>query len=112
MSAIAPKSMRQACRLCSRRPSSLKPTSTLQAQIKSLPSQRRNYVSETKPDNATVNIDTAIKADQKSFIEQTGKRPQDVTMPSTQMSADTMMSPAAGMFLEILPIRWCASNIC
>jgi hypothetical protein len=57
---------------------------------------RRNYVSETKPASATVNVDTAIKADQKAFLKQTGTRPQDAIMPTTGMSADVMMSPTAG----------------
>ena len=60
--------------------------------------QRRSYVSESKPDKATVNVESTIKADQRSFAEQTGKRPQDVEMPSTGMSGDTMMSPAAGQW--------------
>lgn len=53
-------------------------------------------MSETKATNATVNVDTAIKADQKAFLKETGTRPKDATMPTTGMSADVMMSPTAG----------------
>jgi cysteine desulfurase len=57
---------------------------------------RRNYVSETKPASATVNVDSTIKAEQKAFLKETGTRPQDAIMPTTGMSADVMMSPTAG----------------
>lgn len=45
-------------------------------------------------------MDSAIRADQKSFMKQTGKRPEDATMPTTGMSADVMMSPAAGVLKQ------------
>lgn len=45
-----------------------------------------------------MNVDSTIKADQKAFLQQTGTRPQDAIMPTTGMSADAMMSPAAGKF--------------
>jgi cysteine desulfurase len=59
-------------------------------------SGRRGYVSESKKDSAQVNIDTAIRADQKKFLQQAGTRPENVEMPITGMSADAMMSPVAG----------------
>ena len=102
MSTVAPKTFRNAARLCCRRASNtsrLGQSSFARAAI-CQPCQRRNYVSATKPDNATVNVDTTIKADQKAFLDSTGKRPQDVQMPTTGMSADAMMSPAAGVLKQ------------
>lgn len=61
---------------------------------------RRSYVSESKPDRAQVDVDTAIKADQHAFTAQTGKLPEDMKMPGTDMSADVMMSPAAGILKQ------------
>ena len=60
----------------------------------------RSYVSESKPDKAQVNIDTAIKADHKAFLAQTGQLPENVKMPGMEMSADVMMSPAAGILKQ------------
>ena len=82
---------RQALRTASRRC----PASAW-ARSPRLVAARRHYVSETKPSNATINVDTTIKADQASFLKQTGERAQDATMPTTGMSADAMMSPTAG----------------
>ena len=67
---------------------------------------RRNYVSRTRPANATVNVsvDTAIKADQKAFLKETGTPPQDAIMPTTGMSADVMLSPTAGMPPSLHPL--------
>jgi len=95
---MAPTIARQALRIASRR----YPSSALSR----LPSRgaaagtRRSYVSETKPINATVNVDTAIKADQKAFLKETGKRPQEAMMPTTGMSADVMLSPTAGLLKQ------------
>lgn len=98
MSAIAPTVARQALRIASRRyPSSAFPR-LVSRSVLSGSGDRRHYVSETKPSNATVNVDTAIKADQKSFLGQTGRRAEDATMPTTGMDADVMMSPTAGSF--------------
>jgi cysteine desulfurase len=59
---------------------------------------RRGYVSGSKPDNAQVNIDTAIRADQKAFVQQVGKMPENQTVPGTSVNADVMMSPMAGTY--------------
>ena len=59
---------------------------------------RRTYVTETKRDNASVNVDTAIRAEQKAFFQETGKLPEKQTMPGTNVNADAMMSPIAGKF--------------
>ena len=61
---------------------------------------RRYYVSETKPDRATVNVETTIRADQKAFISETGQLPENVRMPGTGLSGDAMMSPAAGILKQ------------
>lgn len=105
MSNMAPNTFRNAARLCCRRSSnatrfsSSTPFARACVHQSSQP-QRRSYVSNTKPDNATVNVETAIKADQKSFLAQTGSKPQDVQMPTTGMSGDAMMSPAAGVLKQ------------
>lgn len=61
---------------------------------------QRNYVSESKADRAQVNVDTAIKADHHAFTAQTGRLPEMVKMPGTEMSADVMMSPTAGILKQ------------
>jgi len=60
----------------------------------------RTYVSETKKDSAQVNVDTAIRADQKAFFKETGKLPEHQTMPGTMVNADAMMSPIAGVLKQ------------
>jgi cysteine desulfurase len=104
MPSVAPAAVRQAARLCSHNLSS----STL--LIRCLPDLRtsalisgtrlriglRSYVSESKKDNAQVNVETAIKGDQRDFVSETGRRPGDLEITSvTGMSADAM-NPAAG----------------
>ena len=105
MSNITPVSMRQVSRLYSKSfPSSTR-------RFRSAPHfrasgvclnahRRRTYVSTTKPDKADVNVDTAIRADHHAFTAQTGALPENVKMPGTGLSADTMMSPAAGILKQ------------
>ncbi|KAF2005745.1 cysteine desulfurase [Amniculicola lignicola CBS 123094] len=101
MSSTAPTAARQALRICSRRYASTAFARTAPRVAASLAtSGRRRYVSETKPSNATVNVDTTIKAEHKAFLSQTGQRPPDVTMPTTAMAADVMMSPGAGILKQ------------
>lgn len=57
-------------------------------------------MSESKKDNAQVSVDTAIKADHRAFLAQTGKEPADVPMTGTGLSAEAMMSPAAGVLKQ------------
>lgn len=59
---------------------------------------RRGYVSETKKDSAQVNVDTAIRAEQKAFFAETGKLPENQIVPGSGVNADAMMSPIAGMY--------------
>lgn len=57
-------------------------------------------MSETTRDNAQVsNIDTAIRADQKAFFRETGKSPEHQVVSGTDVTADAMMSPMAGVYL-------------
>ena len=105
MSNIAPTAMRQASRTCSRRlstPNALsKGSSYRRAAVATTPSNpsRRTYVSESKSDKAQVNIDSAIKADQKAFIQQTGTKPQNAES-GAHVPGDMMMSPAAGILKQ------------
>ncbi|ORY09029.1 pyridoxal phosphate-dependent transferase [Clohesyomyces aquaticus] len=101
MSNITPNAARQALRACSRRCSASTVSRFTPRAASALgPRGRRNYVSETKPSNATVNVDTAIKADHKAFLNETGKKSKDALMPTTGMSADVMMSPTAGILKQ------------
>ncbi|KAF2087411.1 cysteine desulfurase [Saccharata proteae CBS 121410] len=100
MSTLAPSAARQVLTRGARRLSTNSlPRTSLRAAT-AVRNGRRSYVSETKANNATVNIDTAIKADQKAFLRQTGDKPEDVKMPTTGMSADAMMSPNAGILKQ------------
>lgn len=97
MPTLSPSVARQALRIASRRyPASPLPRCPPRLAAGSGGHGRRDYVSETKPSHATVNVDTTIKAEQKAFLQKTGERPQDATMPTTGMGADAMMSPTAG----------------
>lgn len=105
MSGLAPGVLRQVPRACSRRFSSNNVTPLTHLRPAAGPAQtslcRRTYVSESKPQQAQVSdVETAIKPDQKNFIKQTGNLPSQVKMPGTEMSADTMMSPAAGILKQ------------
>ncbi|KAK7509686.1 pyridoxal phosphate-dependent transferase [Phyllosticta citriasiana] len=96
MSAFTPSAARQAIRLGSRRfPSHALPAASLRSVTPA-----RSYVSETKPNHATVNVDAAIKADQKAFLREKGIAPSDAKMPTTGLSGDAMMSPKAGILKQ------------
>ena len=107
MSVATPLTLRHTSRLCSPRLSS-SPGLVRSLQHRrptrgytGLPvSPRRSYVSETRADKAQVNIDTAIKAEHKAFAAQTGSLPRNVQIPGTEMSADMMLSPAAGILKQ------------
>lgn len=102
MSHIAPQAARQALRHCSRRLSTAStPSFAAQAPRACIARQgRRNYVSESAPKNATVDVEKTIRQDQRAFLNETGTKPQDAEMPTTGMSADAMMSPAAGILKQ------------
>lgn len=58
-------------------------------------------MSESRPSSAQVSdIDSAIKADQKSFIQKSGKLPSESTIPGTGMSGDVAMSPQAAILKQ------------
>lgn len=60
----------------------------------------RNYVSNSKPQGAQVSdVESAIQADQKKFIQQTGALPQQA-ISGAGVAGDTMMSPAAGILKQ------------
>lgn len=103
MSSIAPTIARQALRIAARR----HPASAVARTSLRTAASRRNYVSETRANNATVNVDTTIQAEKKAFLNQTGEKAAEATMPTTGMSADAMMSPSAGEYRH-LPRRHCA----
>lgn len=100
MSNIASVSLRQASRLCVKQVSSSGLARTALPRVVA-PSasklSRRGYVTESKKNNAQVNVDTAIKADQKAFFAETGKLPENQGMNGTNVNADAMMSPIAGI---------------
>jgi cysteine desulfurase len=100
MSGIASKSLRQASRLCLKQPASavlLHSTATARVAAISQKTSRREYVSATGKDSAQVNVDTAIRAEQKAFFAETGKLPESQSIPGTGVNAEAMMSPMAGM---------------
>jgi len=100
MASLASSTLRQTFRTCSRKSSSFQALKSPVCASRCKASERRSYVSESKRDNATVNIDTTIKADHDAFLQTTGKHPRDISMPITGMSADVMMSPAAGILKQ------------
>lgn len=61
---------------------------------------RRAYVSETKRDSASINVDTAIRAEQKAFFAETGRLPEKEIVPEASVNADAMMSPMAGVLQQ------------
>jgi cysteine desulfurase len=105
MSGLAPGVLRQVPRACSRRLSTSNVRRLPHLRPAAGPAQgsldRRTYVSESKSKQAQVSdIESAIKADQKNFIKQTGNLPSQMKVPGTEISADTMMSPSAGILKQ------------
>ncbi|KAK3722381.1 cysteine desulfurase [Vermiconidia calcicola] len=101
MSNIAPTAVRRILRQCSRRVSSASSPFATQAPRACLASpSRRSYVSESSPKNATVNVESTMRQDQRAFINETGIRPKDTTLPGGEISGDVAMSPAAGILKQ------------
>lgn len=100
MPTMPANTLRQASRLCLKQSSSttsvLRNSAARAAGISNQTTSKRGYVSATKKDNAQINVDTAIRADQKAFFAETGKLPENTIMPGTDVNADAMMSPMAG----------------
>ncbi|RJE20924.1 cysteine desulfurase [Aspergillus sclerotialis] len=105
MSTIAPSALRQASRSYARRLSSSQSSwAPFSKRVFATPPNtsipKRCYVSETKSGNAQVNVDTAIKAEQKAFMNQTGVQPQNAEVPGSAIPGDTTMSPSAGILKQ------------
>ncbi|TVY14277.1 Mitochondrial cysteine desulfurase [Lachnellula arida] len=104
MPTMPANTLRQASRLCLKQSSSttgvLRNSAARAAGISNQTTSKRGYVSATKKDNAQVNVDTAIRADQKAFFAETGKLPEKTIMPGTDVNADAMMSPMAGVLKQ------------
>ena len=101
MANVGSTSLRQAARLCTKNVSSagLIRSSALPRAVIGASGQKvsgRRYISKTKKDAAQVNVESAIKADQKKFFAETGKNPLDQPMHVTRANADAMMDPMAG----------------
>merc|ERR1711939_470282 len=90
MSSMVSTSLRQASRLL--RTSSIRPAGISSRYVR--------RVSSTSKDSAQVNINTAIRADQKAFFAETGKLPENQIVPGQNLDADAMMSPAAGILKQ------------
>src|SRR4051794_24679307 len=102
MSSPACAAVRHASRLCKRRASATYAQSQFRpaTRLSSVTCQRRCYVSESKPQHARVSdVESAIKADQKKFIQQSGSLPSQTSLESG-LSGDTAMSPAAGILKQ------------
>lgn len=100
MSAAGSAAWRQASRAYSRRLSSQGAFTAPRRSLATGFRGARTYVTETKAGQAQVNVETAIKEEQKSFMKQTGVAPQDVTLPTSGASADAAMSPTAGILKQ------------
>jgi cysteine desulfurase len=69
--------------------------------VTTIPHSRRTYVSESTPRNATVNIETSIKADQKKFIQQTGLDSGSFKLPAAPgVDVDAALSPQAALLKQ------------
>ena len=82
---------RQATRVCGRR---MPARSTWSAPRSFAGVSARTYVTETRPGQAQVNVETAIKESQKSFMQKAATAPGSVTLPGVMDSADAA-NPAA-----------------
>lgn len=102
MSHLAPAAARQALRQCGRRVAASTPTcfATPVSRARIAAHGQRSYVSESSPKNATVNIESTIRQDQKAFLAETGIAAKDAQLPASGMSGDTAMSPAAGILKQ------------
>lgn len=105
MSAPAKSAVRSLSRHCARRASastfSLSQSTRSTAALLNQGQSRRTYVSQSKPNQAQVtDVESAIKADQRKFVEQSGKHPSDTTLPGSGLSGDIAMSPAAGILKQ------------
>lgn len=100
MSSAAPAAWRQASRVYSRRLASqgawVAPRRALATGVRG----GRSYVTETKAGHAQVNVETAIKEEQKSFMKKAGVAPGSVELPGSPATADAAMSPSASILKQ------------
>jgi cysteine desulfurase len=105
MANVGSSSLRQAARLCAKNISSaglIRSSVLPRAAVVAASGQKvsgRRYVSESKKDAAQVNVESAVKADQKKFVQEMGKTQLEQPMQPTGANADAMMDPMAGMNL-------------
>jgi cysteine desulfurase len=102
MHCLLSNSLQQASRLCSKqvRPAALLRTSTFPRNATARGGIRvssRGYVSETKKGHAQVSVGTAIRGDQTEFFTEAGKLPENVSVQSTNVGTDSVLSPVVGM---------------
>jgi cysteine desulfurase len=97
MSGVSARALQRICRAC--------PRQTLVPKIRdagfnrigaSARTARRSYVTESKSKSAQVSLESTIAKENEVFLRDTGKRPEDVKLPGSGLSADAAMSPAAG----------------
>ena len=67
------------------------------ATLSSRTTPARTYVSKTDKHGAQVSVGTTVRQEQESFFQETGQEAGDMIMPGTNVNADAMMSPTAGM---------------
>ncbi|KAI0838652.1 cysteine desulfurase [Hypoxylon sp. FL0890] len=101
MANVATSALRQASRLGLKRSLSSAPlrgTISISRVAAATAAQvpRRGYVSETKRDNAQVNVETAIRLDKKDFMNEKG----EPVMPGPGNPANTTVSPMADVLKE------------
>ena len=98
MANVGSQSLRRATRLCAKNVTSSGLIRATVPRAVAGVSQKlgHRYISETKTDAATVNVESAIKADQKKFFQETGKKVGEQPMMGSTANADAMMDPMAG----------------
>lgn len=100
MSSAAPAAWRQASRAYSRRLSSRGAWTAPHRVLATGVRGARSYVTETKAGHAQVNVETAMKEEQKSFMKRAGAAPQDVDLPGSPATGDAALSPSAGILKQ------------
>lgn len=100
MSSTVPTAWRQASRAYSRRLSTHGAWAAPRRALATGLRGARSYVTESKADHAQVNVETAIKEEQKSFMKKAGLAPQSVELPGSPATGEAAMSPSAGILKQ------------
>ncbi|KAJ5668603.1 Cysteine desulfurase [Penicillium maclennaniae] len=100
MSSAAPAAWRQASRVYARRLASQGAWAVPRRVLATGVRGGRSYVTESKTSNAQVNVETAIKEEQKSFMKKAGVAPGSLELPGSSTSGDAAMSPSAGILKQ------------